>query len=61
MSKGLIWLMFHGLQVRQGPMENQNEKHKRERSVFRRDRRSPIELVVQTEPQDRNIQFVCGL
>jgi hypothetical protein len=22
MSKGLIWLMFHPLQVRQGPMEN---------------------------------------
>jgi hypothetical protein len=22
MSKGLIWLMFHALQVRQGPMEN---------------------------------------
>jgi uncharacterized UPF0160 family protein len=21
-SKGLIWLMFHALQVRQGPMEN---------------------------------------
>jgi hypothetical protein len=25
MSKGLIWLMFHALQVRQSPMENQNE------------------------------------
>jgi hypothetical protein len=22
MSKGLIWLMFHALKVRQGPMEN---------------------------------------
>jgi hypothetical protein len=22
MSKGLIWLMFHALQVRQSPMEN---------------------------------------
>jgi hypothetical protein len=28
MSKGLIWLMFHALQVRQGPMENFEEtKH----------------------------------